>query len=73
MKMNDVKISFTGNVDEENVRTFINGIKKLTEENPKSTGLTIYISSQGGNVDIAIELFHFLKLLDCKIRTINTS
>lgn len=73
IKMNDVTISFTGNVDEENVRTFINGIKKLTEENPKSTSLTIYISSQGGNVDIAIELFHFLKLLDCKVRTINTS
>lgn len=69
----DVKISFTGNVNEENVRAFINEVKKLTEENPESTSLTIYISSPGGNVDISVELFNFLKLLDCKIRTVNIS
>ena len=59
-----MKISFTGSVDEENIRSFINEIKNLVEKNPDSTALTIYISSTGGNVDIAVELFHFLKLMD---------
>ena len=69
----DIKISFTGSVNEENVRTFINDIKNLTEKFPDSTALTVYISSPGGNVDIAVELFNFLKLLDCKVRTVNIS
>lgn len=73
MANSDVKISFTGKIDEENVRIFINEIKNLVEKKTESTSLTIYISSTGGNVDIAIELFHFLKLLDCKIRTVNIS
>ncbi len=69
----DIKISFTGGVNEENVRAFINEIKNLIDKNPDSTALTVYISSPGGNVDIAVELFHFLKLLDCTIRTVNIS
>ena len=68
-----MKVSFTGGVNEENVRAFINEIKTLVEQNPDSTALTVYISSPGGNVDIAVELFNFLKLLDCKIRTVNIS
>ena len=73
MKNADIKINFTGNVNEENVRIFINEIKCLIEKNSEILSLTIYISSPGGNVDIAVELFHFLKLLDCKIRTVNMS
>ena len=73
MNSADIKISFTGSVNEENVRAFINEIKNLIEKNPDSTALTVYISSPGGNVDIAVELFYFLKLLDCTIRTINIS
>ena len=69
----DIKISFTGSVNEENVRAFVNELKNLVEKNPESTSLTIYVSSPGGNVDIAVELFNFLKLLDCKIRTVNLS
>ena len=73
MKNSDIKISFTGGVNEENIRSFMNEIKHAVDESPNATTLTIYISSLGGNVDIAIELFHFLKLLDCTIRTINVS
>ena len=69
----DIKISFTGSVNEENVRAFVNELKNLVEKNPESTSLSIYISSPGGNVDIAVELFNFLKLLDCKVRTMNMS
>lgn len=73
MKNFDIKTSFTGGVDEKNVRAFIAEIKNLVEKNPESTALTIYISSPGGNVDIAVELFNFLKLLDCTVRTVNIS
>ena len=69
MENENIKINFTGGVNEENVRAFINEIKNL----PESNSLTVYISSQGGNVDIAVELFNFLKLLDCKIKTVNIS
>ena len=73
MKNAEIKIDFTGNVNEKNVQTFITEIKSLVEKNPSATELTIYISSPGGNVDIAVELFNFLNLLDCKIRTVNLS
>lgn len=73
MENADIKIKFIGSVDEENVRAFINEIKSLNEKFPDSTELTIYISSPGGSVDIAVELFYFLKLLDCKVRTVNIS
>lgn len=73
MKNADIEISFTGSINEENVRSFITEIKNLVEKNPESNSLTIYISSLGGNVDIAVELFNFLKLLDCKITTVNIS
>lgn len=73
MKNTNIKISFTCGVNEKNVRAFINEIKNLVEKNPESDSLTIYISSQGGNVDIAVELFNFLKLLDCKVTTVNIS
>ena len=73
MKNEDIKVHFTDSIDEKNVRTFINEIKNLNEKNPNSDSLTIYISSSGGNVDIAVELFNFIKLLDCKVRTVNMS
>lgn len=73
MRNTDIKISFTDSINKENVRVFIDKIKILVEKNPESSVLTVYISSPGGSVDIAVELFHFLKLLDCKIRTVNIS
>ena len=73
MKNEDIKINFTGNINEENVRTFVNELKNLIAKKSESTSLTIYISSSGGNVDIAVELFNFLKLLDCTVRTVNVS
>lgn len=69
----ETTINFTGSVNEENVRAFVTEIKNLVAENSDGTSLTIYISSPGGSVDIAVELFNFLKLLDCKIRTVNMS
>ena len=71
--MEEIKINFIGSVNEENVRAFINEIKNLNEKFSDSITLTIYISSPGGSVDIAVELFYFLKLLDCKVRKVNIS
>ena len=73
MKNIDMNVRFTGNINEENVRAFINEIKTIIERFPESESLSIYISSPGGNVDIAVELFYFLKSLDCEIRMINIS
>lgn len=70
---NTIKVRFTGEINEENVRSFIDEIKRDVKENPKSTTLTVFISSEGGNIDIAIELFNFLKLMECKVITVNTS
>lgn len=67
------KVNFIGSIDRENVLSFLDKIKKITEENPDSSSITIYISSPGGNVDIAVELFNFLRLLDSKVTTVNVS
>lgn len=73
MKKTNIKLRFIGSIDEGNVRKFVNEIKEEIERNPESTSITIYLSSSGGSVDIAVELFHFLKLLDCKITMVNMS
>ena len=73
MENTNIKIKFTGSVNEENVRAFIKEIKNATDGNPESALLTIYISSPGGSVDIAVGLYNFIKLLDCKVRTVNMS
>ena len=73
MENKNLNVNFIGSIDRENVLAFVNEIKKLTEENPDSSSLTIYISSPGGNVDIAIEMFSFLKLLDSTVITVNMS
>lgn len=73
MNSTDIKVRFSGSINEENVRAFVQEIKHMIELHPESTSLTIYLSSSGGNVDIAVELFYFLKLLDHQIRTVNTS
>ena len=73
MKNENIKIMLTGGIDEENVRLFINEIKILNEKYPETKSLTVCISSDGGSVDIAVELFNFLKLLDCKVKTVNIS
>lgn len=69
----DIKLKFLGKIDEENALMFLNNLKSLNDKYPNSSSLTIYISSSGGNVDMAVELYHFLRLLKCKIRTVNIS
>lgn len=73
MKNKELKVHFTGSIDKENVREFIRDVKKLNDKYPESDSITVYISSAGGNVDIAIELYNFLQLLDARITMINIS
>lgn len=73
MKTSDIKLCFTGTINEQNVRDFIDDFRNRIEENPQSSGLTIYISSPGGNIDLAFTLFNFIKFLGCPVTTVNSS
>lgn len=73
MENESLKIAFSDPINPSSVKNFIGALDKLCIEHPDAKFLTINISSPGGDVDVAIELFHFLRELDCKIQTVNTS
>ena len=73
MKTSDITLCFTGTINEQNVRDFISELRNRIKENPQGSALTIYISSPGGSVDLAFALFSFLKLLGCRVTTVNSS
>lgn len=73
MENESLKITFSELINPSSVKNFIGVLEKLCTEHPDAKSLTINISSPGGDVDVAIELFHFLRELDCKIQTVNTS
>lgn len=68
-----IEVDFKGEINDENVRRFIDDIKDEIDVKPDSNTLNLYISSPGGNVDMAVELYNFLRLLNHKVRTINMS
>lgn len=72
--MSDViKISFTEQINVSTVRSFIEELERYNAENPDCNHLCITISSPGGDVELAIELFNFIRSLECKVTTINLS
>ncbi|MDM8269147.1 ATP-dependent Clp protease proteolytic subunit [Barnesiella viscericola] len=72
--MNDVlKINFFDSINTVTAKNFINNLESLCLQYPDASVLTINISSPGGDVNVAVELFHFLRSLECKIQTINIS
>lgn len=73
MENEPLKVVFSEPVNLSTVKNFIGILEKLCIQYPDAKSLTINISSPGGDVDVAIELFHFLRQLDCEIQTINTS
>lgn len=73
MKNKILQTYFSDSINIYSVKNFIFNLKKICTEHPKEKKLAINISSPGGEVDIAIELFYFLRNLDCEIHTINTS
>lgn len=73
MKDEHIKIAFSESINSSSIKNFIDTLERLSSEHPDAKYLTINISSPGGDVDVAIEFFHFLRDLDCEIRTVNTS
>lgn len=73
MECKHLQISFSDPINIATAKNFIESLKKTCAQHPDAQDLTINISSPGGDVDVAIELFYFLRKLDCKIQTVNTS
>lgn len=72
--MNDIlKINFSDSINTTTAKDFVSSLEKLCLQYPDAGSLSISISSPGGDVDVAIELFYFLRSLECKVQTINTS
>jgi ATP-dependent Clp protease protease subunit len=72
--MNDtLKINFSDSINTTTAKDFVSSLEKLCLQYPDAGSLSISISSPGGDVDVAIELFYFLRSLECKVQTINTS
>lgn len=67
------KINFSDSINPLSIKSFIHTLEDLCAQYPEAKTLLINISSPGGDVDVAIELFHFLRNLDCEIQTVNTS
>lgn len=58
--MNDVlKINFFDSINTVTAKNFINNLESLCLQYPDASVLTINISSPGGDVNVAVELFHF--------------
>ncbi len=73
-KMEDtITITFSGQINVQSVKEFIESIKNLNIKNPDSNKLVVYISSPGGDVELAIELYNFIKSMKCKVTMINMS
>lgn len=68
-----LKIDFNDRISCESARSLINRIISANEKNPKCEEIRIMISSPGGDIDVAIELYNFLKNIDCLVTTVNTS
>lgn len=70
---NLLRLNFSDRISISTVKNFISTLEELCCQHPEATTLCINISSPGGDVDVAIELFYFLRSLNCQIQTTNTS
>lgn len=68
-----VQLNFRGQINSETAKKFIDNLKESLHHTPDFEELEIYLSSSGGMVDIAIELYNFICQLNCKTTIINTS
>lgn len=68
-----IRISFMEQINVSTVRTFMEELERCNTENPDCTHLYITIASPGGDVELAIELYNFIRSLNCKVTTINLS
>lgn len=68
-----IKIDFMDSINPNSAKAFIEELRYLSKEKPNASSLWINISSPGGEIDVAIELYNFLKRLDCCVVTNNIS
>lgn len=74
MKSKDViKLDFLDSINTNSAQVFIENLKTCSVQKPDANCIWINISSPGGDIDVAIELYNFLKQLDCFIITNNIS
>lgn len=73
--MNNVNLNltFSDYINTDSVKAFLEKLVEVNEKNPDINLLTVYISSAGGDIDMAIELYNFLRSLDCRVKMVNTS
>lgn len=68
-----ITLYFTDLISASSVALFIQTFQNALSQNPEAESLRLFISSGGGEVDIAIELYNFLNDSGLKITTVNTS
>lgn len=73
MRDNVINISFTETINVTTTRTFIELLCKEIYDNPDASKVNVYMSTPGGDVELAIEMYNFISSLDCHVTTINTS
>lgn len=67
--MNDIlKINFSDSINTATAKSFVCSLEKLCLQYPNSDTLAISISSPGGDVDVAIELFYFCVVWNVRFR-----
>lgn len=69
----NIKIDFFDSINPNSTKAFIEELKSLSIKKPNASSIWINISSPGGEIDMAIELYSFLKELDCCVITNNCS
>lgn len=73
MNNDNISLVFSDNINADSVKAFMDKLVLANEQKPDSKQLTVYISSAGGDVDVAIELYNFIRSLDCRVKMVNTS
>ncbi|MBD5258905.1 MAG: hypothetical protein HDS52_09550 [Barnesiella sp.] len=74
MESNDViKLDFLDSINTNSAKVFIDHLKSSSMEKTDASCIWLNISSPGGDIDVAIELYNFLKQLDCRVITNNIS
>ncbi len=68
-----IYVSFSESINPTTTRTFIELLCKEIDNNPSASELVINMSTPGGDVELAIEIYNFLRNLDCRVTTVNTS
>lgn len=70
---NYIQLTFFDSINPKSASDFIHTLKLKTELNPKANIICLDISSPGGQIDVAIELYNFLRNIECELITNNIS